>query len=289
MMCKARGYRRLGAKAPNRPGERSVWNIPKNRPEWTGFTLIELLVVISILALLIALLLPVAQRVRHQARAVVCQANLKQWGTTLALYVENNQGQFPFSDATALFQRSFRGKHEPRLKGADIKGILCCPMAGPSSLIRGSTFKSWLIPYDKGQFMYGSYGFNEWLLWADFDESIPYRLPSGAREGMHVFSLRGTAGIPVLLDCTGTGQMPSHVDSPPQYEGHGFGWRPFCINRHNAHVNGLFLDWSVRKIGLKELWTLKWRRKFDTAGRWTEAGGVQPEDWPRWMRGFKDY
>jgi len=63
----------------------------------------------------------------------------------------------------------------------------------------------------------------------------------------------------------------------------------FLINRHEGHVNGLFLDWSVRKIGLKELWTLKWHADFNTAGRWTKAGGVNPEAWPQWMRKFKDY
>jgi len=45
----------------------------------------------------------------------------------------------------------------------------------------------------------------------------------------------------------------------------------------------------VRKVGLKELWTLKWSKYFDTSGPWTKAGGVAPEDWPAWMRGFKDY
>jgi hypothetical protein len=64
---------------------------------------------------------------------------------------------------------------------------------------------------------------------------------------------------------------------------------PFCINRHNGHVNTPFLDWSVRKVGLKELWVLKWHDEFDTAGRWTKAGGVKPEDWPLWMRSFRDY
>jgi len=49
------------------------------------------------------------------------------------------------------------------------------------------------------------------------------------------------------------------------------------------------MDWSVRKVGPKELWTLKWHRKFDTANDWTIAGGVKPEDWPEWMRNFKDY
>ena len=49
------------------------------------------------------------------------------------------------------------------------------------------------------------------------------------------------------------------------------------------------MDWSIRKVGLKELWTLKWRQEFDTAEPWTKAGGVKPEDWPEWMSGFKDY
>jgi hypothetical protein len=49
------------------------------------------------------------------------------------------------------------------------------------------------------------------------------------------------------------------------------------------------MDWSSRRIGLKELWTLKWYRDFNASGRWTLAGGVQPADWPQWMQSFKDY
>jgi hypothetical protein len=51
----------------------------------------------------------------------------------------------------------------------------------------------------------------------------------------------------------------------------------------------VFLDWSIRRVGLKELWTLKWNRTFDVNGVWTSRGGVQPDDWPQWMRGMKDY
>jgi len=65
--------------------------------------------------------------------------------------------------------------------------------------------------------------------------------------------------------------------------------RNFCIDRRDGAINVLFMDWSVRKVGLKELWTLKWHRSYDTAGRWTKAGGVEPDDWPEWMRKFKDY
>jgi prepilin-type processing-associated H-X9-DG protein len=57
----------------------------------------------------------------------------------------------------------------------------------------------------------------------------------------------------------------------------------FCTIRHQDSLNGLFLDWSVRKVGLKELWTLNWCADFN------RAGGVKPEDWPPWMRNLKDY
>ena len=62
----------------------------------------------------------------------------------------------------------------------------------------------------------------------------------------------------------------------------------FCIDRHGG-VNVLFMDWSVRKVGLKELWTLKWHRRYITEGPWTKAGGAVASDWPAWMRPFKDY
>ena len=62
-----------------------------------------------------------------------------------------------------------------------------------------------------------------------------------------------------------------------------------CINRHDGYVNYLFMDWSVRRVGLKELWKLKWHRKFNTDGAWTLAGGCDPTNWPDWMRRFTDY
>ncbi len=44
-----------------------------------AFTLIELLVVIAIIALLTAILMPALQRVKKQAEAAACKANLHEW------------------------------------------------------------------------------------------------------------------------------------------------------------------------------------------------------------------
>ena len=59
-----------------------------------GFTLIELLVVISIIALLLAILMPALQRIKSQAKAVACQSNLRQWGLCFKMYTDDNNGRF---------------------------------------------------------------------------------------------------------------------------------------------------------------------------------------------------
>jgi competence protein ComGC len=60
-----------------------------------AFTLVELLVVIGIVALLIAILLPVLSRARAQANRVACLSNIKQLGTAVLMYCNDNKGYFP--------------------------------------------------------------------------------------------------------------------------------------------------------------------------------------------------
>jgi prepilin-type N-terminal cleavage/methylation domain-containing protein/prepilin-type processing-associated H-X9-DG protein len=60
-----------------------------------GFTLVELLVVIGIIAVLVAILLPVLGNAREQARRTVCLSNLRQDGTALLAYAVNNDGALP--------------------------------------------------------------------------------------------------------------------------------------------------------------------------------------------------
>jgi prepilin-type processing-associated H-X9-DG protein len=162
----------------------------------------------------------------------------------------------------------------------------------------GSKFSCWRVsmpdpllicrvPWDQpmaGPYFYGSYGINERIL--DLTDT------EGLDRYWGTCYIEGTNNIPVCLDCRWTHIPVEHFDDPPEYDDVATadsGMSFFCLNRHSGGINGLFMDFSVRKVGLKQLWTLSWHRRFDTSGPWTRADGVQPEDWPEWMGNFKDY
>jgi len=60
-----------------------------------AFTLIELLVVIAIIGILAALLLPVLSAAKRRAAQATCTNNLKQLGTGMVMYIDDNHGTFP--------------------------------------------------------------------------------------------------------------------------------------------------------------------------------------------------
>ena len=61
-----------------------------------AFTLIELLVVIAIIALLISILLPSLQQSRAQAKMIVCQSTVRQFGTANQTYAVEQSGRFVY-------------------------------------------------------------------------------------------------------------------------------------------------------------------------------------------------
>jgi prepilin-type N-terminal cleavage/methylation domain-containing protein/prepilin-type processing-associated H-X9-DG protein len=294
----------------HRYGQSSIAN-PK------GFTLIELLVVIAIIALLMAILFPVLRRARSHARTIICQSNLRQLGQIMSQYTQDNEGRLPMEPLRAFFF-VLRGPFETSnnrivssYAPAGTERIMRCPMAtaGPDESAEkglwsfgrepdapqgvwkdGNTFRACEITGFGAPFRI-SYGFNGHLFFTH-DVWISFRNFGNPRENsLNTYTLTGSAKIPAIVDAALFEATPKSNDDPPLrdcYEG-GDEMRRFCINRHNGYTNGLFLDWSVRKIGLKELWTLKWYPGFDTAGPWTRAGGVYPEKWPEWMQRFKDY
>ncbi len=60
-----------------------------------AFTLIELLVVISIIAILMAVMMPALQRVKSQAQEMTCRANLRQYGIAQTIYLDDNDDRYP--------------------------------------------------------------------------------------------------------------------------------------------------------------------------------------------------
>lgn len=273
------------------------------------FTLIELLVVISIIALLLAIFMPTLQRIKEQTKAVACQSNLRQWEHGFKMYCSDNDGWLPAHVNDDPPFSLCLGRLE-RYLGGDYNSLNLCPMAratklGSDTTQFGDTHSAWVNiskhwGYNKDV---SSYGRNGWYChYVDSGGAPRSFWESGKRGQMNDYRPHSITGpnrerIPVLLDAQWALGDPEPWSLPPQEEDEpeplkNFGpfdmW-PFVMNRHSDGINGLFMDWSVRKVGLKELWKLKWHPVFDTAGSWTKAGGVQPSDWPHWMRGFKGY
>ena len=129
----------------------------------------------------------------------------------------------------------------------------------------------------------GSYGENEWICDRNTTTNDYWRSRN---------TIKKPETVPLFFDCAYVDVFPAANVGPPTIEGDMTGyneWILVCLNRHSGYVNYVFADLSMRKVGLKELWSFAWSRRFNTANAWTIAGGVQYDDWPVWMRGFKDY
>jgi hypothetical protein len=231
-------------------------------------------------------------RVRKQAKAVICQSNLKQLGQCFEMYTSDNKG---------FFQQGYWGL--PDCQGSNWwmdaiapyyrdQDICLCPMASQLSCeVRGdeigSTFIAWSACSWLTDGRYGSYAVNGWL------ENDQCETDSYANDRWRTTNIKGAKAVPLLVDAPWIDAWPMSTHDPPEY--YDIDWR-YCsslgrliINRHDAYNNCVFLDYSVRRIGIKEVYTLKWSRNFNTNGPWTKAGRVQKSDWPEWLRDFKDY
>jgi prepilin-type N-terminal cleavage/methylation domain-containing protein len=76
-----------------------------------GFTLIELLVVISIIAMLLAILMPALSKVKKIAQRVVCATNLKGLGTAQTVYSQDYEDEYAVQGgrATQAWERGTWG------------------------------------------------------------------------------------------------------------------------------------------------------------------------------------
>jgi prepilin-type N-terminal cleavage/methylation domain-containing protein len=269
----------------------------------SGFTLIELLVVIAIIALLMAILMPALQRVRKQAQTISCLALLRQWGNFVLMYAEDNGGDFMEG-----FDGGKGGSNNRWCKAMSDyhkfnSDLSCCPAAtkewenidGSDNNLRGTYFgattawgytqqSGWALP------LKGSYGINGWC-----NNPVPGESHDGKPEEYHWRSpnVKEAGYVPLFVGAQRYNVWPEEIDTPPNSNGQDWSGQGHmarvCLDRHKGFINGLFLDWSARKIGLKELWTLKWHRNFNIAGPYTLGGGAIASDWPVWLRNHKDY
>ncbi|MEN6577891.1 MAG: type II secretion system protein [Phycisphaerales bacterium] len=278
----------------------------------TGFTLIELLVVIAVIAVLMAILLPALQRARGQAKAAACQVNLRQWGLYYSMYTTQNDGKMPpvlsregnLIFLPAVMPREFLGDSHNYTDASGVEHLeyydamvqcqklLLCPSTRfqplGSTYTEGTTRLAWSYSeaFQTAGVPGASYSENVWR------PMTRYRYNEDAVQWTSCL-VKGASAVPVYSDSRAAWANPCDSDTPPAYEDAPldslWGLRCYVMNRHGGGINTLFLDWSVRKVGIKELWTLKWAKEYDPGGKWTKAGGVRPEDWPQWMRRFKDY
>jgi len=277
-----------------------------------GFTLIELLVVIAIIALLMAILMPALDSVRKQAKAVICRTMLKQWGLMFNMYADQHDNKFMSgwtnygTGGTPYGEGDWMVALEPMYGDKDIR---FCPVAkkhgtvATEGWIAGGKTEAWgryayLIDPVTGnwKWAWGSMGANcliydyhpDWNSGSGIDvQKVCWRGPD----------VKNAGNIPMFADCacygntvqSEIGQTWNPADDPAPYDdakGGGLG-RRFGVNRHSGKADYTFLDWSVRPVGLRAIWRLKWHRNFPTDNPWVAKGWVNP--WVgHWMENFPD-
>lgn len=260
-----------------------------------AFTLIELLVVISIIAMLLAILMPALSMVKDKARTIVCASNLKQWNLILKFFTSDNDGKFPDADWNDDFSGDGHGQWwiQPLMPYVENKEIMVCGQARKkqetftgidyhpknSDECWGSRNQSFAL--EPNIMTWSSYAPNAWIM----DPGVGQW---GASQGVDFWGrmdmILTPSRVPLFVDARWVDAWPDDTDVPHSAEwgkndGQGY-MNHFAMLRHGKAVNSVFADGSARKVGIKELWKQKWHKSFNTNNTYTRDDAP----WPDWMR-----
>ena len=267
-----------------------------------AFTLIELLVVISIIAMLMAVLMPALGKARKQAKALVCKTNIRQLTTGLNLYSADNKnkslicdggGDFWFFALAPYFSDNGYSKNaQDNLQGA--MKIMQCPETKfvpetadfeSTDYVYGKVNQTWR--YHPATFhAEGSYSINQWVGGWDGNNENTSGAPLAPGGDKYSMTYRdqyvSKSDIPAFWDGLWVEVGPRWDDGFSSFAGvkedpsgatfvddcliggslASGGFQRICVDRHGMAINVGFTDGHVEKVPLEKLWSLKWNKIF---------------------------
>jgi prepilin-type N-terminal cleavage/methylation domain-containing protein/prepilin-type processing-associated H-X9-DG protein len=268
--------------------------------ERKGFTLIELLVVISIIALLMSVLMPALNKAKKHAQAALCKENLHQWALIWKFYVDEyetnphkKKGFFGDRDCSNDWPLQIWEYYWKSEDPKTLREMLLCPAAKKTVDEGGrNPYMAWYNQGDQDEWE-NDYGC-DWPVISSYMINLWISDQTGAQKGIQdgfwrTPYVRNAAYGPIMLCAQWKDGDPLATDNPPEHENDL--WTPNAeeirrcvLKRHGDYVNALFMDWSVKRVGLKEVWEIWWHKQWPQNR--TDAG--EPI-WPPWMEGMKRY